>query len=129
MEHRIGSWHALTTDEALEALGVGREGLTSAAAAERLKRDGPNRLAAPPTEPLWRILWAQLDSVVVILLLVAAAVAAGADGLMIEVHDHPDDALSDGNQALTPDMFAVLMDEVRTLAPVVHRGVPSYVGP
>jgi 3-deoxy-7-phosphoheptulonate synthase len=57
-----------------------------------------------------------------------SAVAVGADGLMIEVHDHPDEALSDGNQALTPDMFTVLMDEVRTLAPVVHRGVPSYVG-
>lgn len=78
----IESWHALTSDETLEALGVDREGLTSAAAAERLRSDGPNRLAAPPAEPLWRILWAQLDSVVVILLLVAAAVAAWVGGLL-----------------------------------------------
>jgi 3-deoxy-7-phosphoheptulonate synthase len=50
-----------------------------------------------------------------------AAIAAGSDGLLIEVHDHPDVALSDGPQALLPDMFAQLMDEVRLLAPVVGR--------
>jgi 3-deoxy-7-phosphoheptulonate synthase len=50
-----------------------------------------------------------------------AAIAAGCDGLLIEVHDHPEVALSDGPQALLPDMFAQLMDEVRLLAPVVGR--------
>jgi 3-deoxy-7-phosphoheptulonate synthase len=50
-----------------------------------------------------------------------AAVAAGSDGLLIEVHDHPEVALSDGPQALLPEMFAQLMDEVRLLAPVVGR--------
>jgi 3-deoxy-7-phosphoheptulonate synthase len=50
-----------------------------------------------------------------------AAVAVGSDGLLIEVHDHPEDALSDGPQALMPDMFAQLMKEVRLLAPVVGR--------
>ncbi len=50
-----------------------------------------------------------------------AAVAAGSDGLLIEVHDHPELALSDGPQALLPDMFAQLMKEVRLLAPVVGR--------
>ena len=53
-----------------------------------------------------------------------ASVAAGADGLMIEVHDEPDKALSDGPQALLPDHFAILMDELRLLAPVVRRGIP-----
>ncbi len=57
-----------------------------------------------------------------------SSVAVGADGLMVEVHDAPEEALSDGNQALSPSMFADLMAEVRALAPVVHRGVPSYVG-
>ncbi|HEY3171001.1 MAG TPA: 3-deoxy-7-phosphoheptulonate synthase [Thermoanaerobaculia bacterium] len=50
-----------------------------------------------------------------------AAVAAGSDGLLIEVHDHPELALSDGPQALLPEMFAQLMAEVRLLAPVVGR--------
>jgi 3-deoxy-7-phosphoheptulonate synthase len=50
-----------------------------------------------------------------------AAIAAGSDGLLIEVHDHPEVALSDGPQALLPEMFAQLMGEVRLLAPVVGR--------
>ena len=50
-----------------------------------------------------------------------AAVAVGSDGLLIEVHDHPELALSDGPQALMPEMFAQLMKEVRLLAPVVGR--------
>jgi 3-deoxy-7-phosphoheptulonate synthase len=50
-----------------------------------------------------------------------AAIAAGSDGLLIEVHDRPEVALSDGPQALLPEMFAQLMQEVRLLAPVVGR--------
>jgi 3-deoxy-7-phosphoheptulonate synthase len=50
-----------------------------------------------------------------------AAVAVGADGLLIEVHAHPEAALSDGPQALLPDMFAQLVGEIRQLAPVVGR--------
>ena len=57
-----------------------------------------------------------------------SAVAVGSDGLMIEVHDKPEDALSDANQALTPDLFTELMDQVRALAPVVGRRLPSCVG-
>jgi 3-deoxy-7-phosphoheptulonate synthase len=49
--------------------------------------------------------------------LARAAVAAGADGLMIEVHHEPDKALSDGAQSLYPDQFRTLMEEVRTLRP------------
>ena len=52
-----------------------------------------------------------------------AAVAAGADGLIIEVHPDPERALSDGAQSLYPDQFAQLMDEVRAIAPAVHRKV------
>lgn len=50
-----------------------------------------------------------------------AAIAAGSDGLLIEVHDRPEAALSDGPQALLPEMFTQLMKEVRLLAPVVGR--------
>ena len=53
-----------------------------------------------------------------------ASVAVGADGLIIEVHDEPEHALSDGPQALFADQFARLMDELRLLAPVVRRGIP-----
>jgi 3-deoxy-7-phosphoheptulonate synthase len=53
-----------------------------------------------------------------------AAVAAGADGLLIEVHDDPDKALSDGAQSLYPDQFERLMGELRIIAPVLGRSVP-----
>jgi len=52
-----------------------------------------------------------------------AAVAAGADGLMVEVHPKPEDALSDGPQALVPKRFARLMADLATLAPVVGRAL------
>jgi 3-deoxy-7-phosphoheptulonate synthase len=51
--------------------------------------------------------------------LARAAVAVGADGLMIEVHDDPDHALSDGPQALLPDQFERLMKDVHAIAGVV----------
>ncbi len=50
-----------------------------------------------------------------------AAVAAGADGLLIEVHNDPDHALSDGAQSLYPTNFAQLMGEIRIIAPAVGR--------
>jgi 3-deoxy-7-phosphoheptulonate synthase len=50
-----------------------------------------------------------------------AAVAAGADGIMVEVHHRPEEALSDGPQALTPDDFTLLVREIRALAPLVSR--------
>jgi 3-deoxy-7-phosphoheptulonate synthase len=52
-----------------------------------------------------------------------AAVAAGADGLIIEVHSDPERALSDGVQSLYPDQFAQLMKEIRAIAPAVGRRV------
>lgn len=52
-----------------------------------------------------------------------AAVAAGADGLMIEVHPHPERALKDGPQSLTPDNFSHLMRELAAVARAVGRYV------
>jgi 3-deoxy-7-phosphoheptulonate synthase len=52
-----------------------------------------------------------------------AAVAAGADGLIIEVHPCPEKALSDGQQSLTPEEFAGLMAQVRIIAGAVGRPV------
>jgi 3-deoxy-7-phosphoheptulonate synthase len=52
-----------------------------------------------------------------------AAVAVGADGLLVEVHHEPDKALSDGMQSILPEEFAVLADEVRQIAAVLHRDV------
>lgn len=60
-----------------------------------------------------------------VLPLARASIAVGADGLMVEVHDQPNEALSDGNQALLPDQFIELMEEIRLLAPVLDRKVPS----
>jgi 3-deoxy-7-phosphoheptulonate synthase len=50
-----------------------------------------------------------------------ASVAAGADGLMIEVHPRPDEAFSDGSQSLKPDTFAELMRELKQIARAVGR--------
>jgi 3-deoxy-7-phosphoheptulonate synthase len=50
-----------------------------------------------------------------------AAVAAGADGLTVEVHPHPDEALSDGPQSLYPEQFERLMRDIEALAPVVGK--------
>ncbi|HEY3202254.1 MAG TPA: 3-deoxy-7-phosphoheptulonate synthase [Thermoanaerobaculia bacterium] len=52
-----------------------------------------------------------------------AAVAVGADGLLIEVHHQPEIALSDGPQAILPEMLVELMGEMRRLAPVVGRTI------
>jgi 3-deoxy-7-phosphoheptulonate synthase len=52
-----------------------------------------------------------------------AAVAAGADGLLIEVHQDPERALSDGAQSLYPDQFTQLMAEARMIAPAVGRRI------
>jgi 3-deoxy-7-phosphoheptulonate synthase len=52
-----------------------------------------------------------------------AAVAAGADGIMVEVHPHPEAALSDGAQSLFPPQFTQLMREVRAIADVIGRHV------
>jgi 3-deoxy-7-phosphoheptulonate synthase len=59
-----------------------------------------------------------------------ASVAVGADGLMVEVHNQPDKALSDGMQSLYPEQFVELMAQVRQIAGVVGReiveiGVPA----
>ena len=50
-----------------------------------------------------------------------AGIAAGADGIMIEVHPNPQVALSDGNQSLNFDSFSKLMDEIRKIAPILKR--------
>jgi len=52
-----------------------------------------------------------------------ASLAAGADGLLIEVHNDPEKALSDGAQSLFPEQFAQLMKELRMIAPAVGRKV------
>ncbi len=52
-----------------------------------------------------------------------AALAAGADGLIIEVHNDPKNALCDGAQSITPEQFDALMDKLRAMAQVVGRAL------
>ena len=52
-----------------------------------------------------------------------AGVAAGADGLLIEVHPHPEVALSDGPQSLKPDKFAALMRDLKRVAEAIGREI------
>ncbi|HME59266.1 MAG TPA: 3-deoxy-7-phosphoheptulonate synthase [Terracidiphilus sp.] len=56
-----------------------------------------------------------------------AAVAAGADGILVEVHDHPEKALSDGPQSIYPAQFACMMEELQQIAPVVGRSLSCSV--
>ena len=60
-----------------------------------------------------------------------SAVAAGADGLIVEVHPHPDEALSDGGQSLKPERFVELVHQVRRVAEAVGRQVapPKVTNP
>jgi 3-deoxy-7-phosphoheptulonate synthase len=52
-----------------------------------------------------------------------AAIAAGADGLLVEVHGNPEEALCDGEESLTPQKFAAMMDELRKVAQAVGREI------
>ena len=52
-----------------------------------------------------------------------AAVAAGADGLIVEVHPRPEEALSDGYQSLKPERFAELVVRLRAVAEAVGRSI------
>ena len=54
-----------------------------------------------------------------------ASIAAGADGIIVEVHTHPEEALSDGPQSLTPEQFYTLMTEIDLVGLSVHRRLPK----
>jgi 3-deoxy-7-phosphoheptulonate synthase len=56
-----------------------------------------------------------------------AAIASGADGVLVEVHNHPEKALSDGPQSIYPDQFARMMDEIEEIAPIVGRTLPRGI--
>jgi 3-deoxy-7-phosphoheptulonate synthase len=56
-----------------------------------------------------------------------AAVASGADGIMVEVHNQPEKALSDGPQSIYPEQFVRMMDEIEQIAPVVGRSLPRGI--
>jgi len=58
-----------------------------------------------------------------------AAVAAGADGLMVEVHPDPDNALSDGNQSLFPQQFEEMMAQIRVIADAIGRRLTPALAP
>ena len=58
-----------------------------------------------------------------------AAFAAGGDGLMVEVHPDPENAMSDGAQSLTPAAFAELMASIRRLAVALDRQVATAPSP
>lgn len=50
-----------------------------------------------------------------------AGIAAGSDGVMIEVHHDPDNALSDGTQTITPDQMSIILAKIKALAPIVDK--------
>ncbi len=56
-----------------------------------------------------------------------AGIASGADGLIVEVHNHPEVAVSDGPQSLFPAQFATMMNEIEQIAPIVGRNLARGV--
>jgi len=50
-----------------------------------------------------------------------AGIAAGADGIIIEVHHDPDNALSDGAQTITPEQMSIVLNKIKAIAPIVER--------
>ncbi len=58
-----------------------------------------------------------------------AAVAAGADGILVEMHPHPDRALSDGAQSLYPEQFADLMGQIEVIADAIGRRIAAPLSP
>jgi P-type Ca2+ transporter type 2C len=70
------AWHAITAEEALQHLEVDpRDGLSTAEAARRLQRDGPNRLAEARREPRWKAFFRQFKDLLILILLAAAVVS------------------------------------------------------
>ena len=59
--------------------------------------------------------------------LALATVAAGGDGLLMEMHPNPDKAMSDGAQSLFPQQLTDLIEKLRRLAPVVDRTIAAPV--
>ncbi len=57
--------------------------------------------------------------------LAKAAIAVGADGIMVEVHHKPEEAMSDGAQSLTPDYFAKMMDELEKIAKAIGKKIAA----
>jgi len=58
-----------------------------------------------------------------------AAIAAGADGLIVEVHTNPAEALSDGGQSLRPERFAAMIEQIKNIAQAIGRQMaPSHAG-
>jgi 3-deoxy-7-phosphoheptulonate synthase len=53
-----------------------------------------------------------------------AGIAAGADGIIVEVHNEPEKALSDGEQSLKPEKFAELVRQIKAIAEAIGRTVP-----
>jgi len=58
-----------------------------------------------------------------------AAVAAGADGLIVEVHPRPEEALSDGRQSLRPERFVELVHQVKVIAEAIGRNLAPMASP
>jgi len=56
-----------------------------------------------------------------------AAVASGADGILVEVHNQPEKALSDGPQSIYPAQFVTMMHEIEQIAPVIGRSLPRGI--
>jgi 3-deoxy-7-phosphoheptulonate synthase len=50
-----------------------------------------------------------------------AAIASGADGVMVEVHPHPDEALCDGAQSLSPEDFKSFIEEIKPIIAATNR--------
>jgi 3-deoxy-7-phosphoheptulonate synthase len=115
-----GNGRVILCERGVRGIGSHARNTLDLAAIPFVKRESHLPIIADPSHGT-----GQRDKVIPLSL---AAVAAGADGLMVEVHPQPDRALSDGFQSLAPAQFAALMPQVRGIAEIVGRRVAEPAG-
>ena len=119
-------WHSLPRESVEEEIGSGGAGLTSNAAAERLARIGPNRLAPPPPPSRWAILVRQFQSPLIYVLIAAAALALAlgeaADAAFIVAVLALNALIGFYNEARAEREVRALSQLVRTRARVLRDG-------
>ncbi len=110
---RQGNPHVLLCERGIRSFDKATRGVFDIAAIPLLKRLTHLPVIADPSHATGQ--WDLVPPVA------QAAVAAGADGLLIEVHAHPEDALSDGAQSLRPARFAALLADLARLTAALDR--------
>src|SRR5690625_1913643 len=128
----VPAWHAMSAGEVLGRTGTSRDGLSTAEAAARLERDGPNALPDPPGKPLGLVVASQFKDTLIIVLLLAAVVSAVVsrelvDSVVILVLVLANAAIGTWQEVKAARSLDALRAMTAPHANVVRDGEPSHV--